>query len=112
MTRWSGVVGVEGVATGDGRYVEPGSITFPRGPVALIEFTKHKLVGYADAFERDGQFIRASGELHEEVDGDTTTLVLTSLKVDKGTGHTTAGEIRAVYIGEYESAWPECKRDR
>lgn len=110
--QWTGVVGVEGKASLDGRLILPDAIVFPKSgtSVAVIDTTDWSLVGSADTFDRVGEFIHASGELRIET--DRVPVIYLSGIESPGRGRKdnvviSKGEVRAVLLVE-KGAWPEC----
>lgn len=114
MTAWSGTIAVEDWPSTDGRFLLPGSVKLPRGPVALITTGPHRLVGTVDVVERDGDLIRASGELREDIEipGLAMTAKNMSATNDKQRQLLVASslEIAAVFVSDHP-AWPECRLD-
>lgn len=78
----SGAIALEGVATGDGRFIEEGALTWEDGPWPLV-FDRQEMdhsgatVGTINAIERrEGGVVWGTGNLSETEDPETALLVL------------------------------------
>lgn len=76
--RWEGIIAIEGQATGDGRIIDIGSLSWDGGPWP-VKFDRTRgghdgpVVGEATRIWRDGANIRAEGVLHSETaDAETS----------------------------------------
>lgn len=70
MRKWKGVLMIEDVQTGDGRFFEPGSIKWKSLPLALVDdhptmAAGHAAIGNVETIERVGNEIRATGTIDE-----------------------------------------------
>ncbi|QGJ89486.1 hypothetical protein PBI_SMARTIES_83 [Microbacterium phage Smarties] len=125
MTRWRGVVAVEGVVTEDGRLIEPTAIRWD-GPIPLTrawtqddEPNTSPLIGYVESVERRerepyGALIYAEGTLLDTErlpDRLDLSATLTGVQIaGEGVDHPqafTRGDLRGVTVGG-EKVWDEC----
>lgn len=126
MSRWRGVIAVEGVVTDDGRLIKPMAMTWADDRAIPLMTPMRRgsdgdwnmpVVGYADSIERverDGRvLIQASGTLS----GDLPAVLDLSAVVDNatitcdGVGHPmefTSCRLQQIVVGPSGRAWDEC----
>lgn len=73
MRKWRGVLIIEGVQTGDGRFFTEGSIQWRDLPLALVDdhptfASNNNAIGNVQTIERVGNEIRATGVIDDETD--------------------------------------------
>lgn len=118
---WTGVIGVEGRRSVDGRLIHSGGLAWKTMPIALID-DGWKIIGRVETIERvpaDGEdgvhLLRATGvSYHAPLEaGMTTAMTCSDLQPDRKQGSEIdfrGGTVRAVYVGS-TPAWPECMID-
>lgn len=110
---WRAVVAIEGQATTDGRIIEPGALTLPTAPVALILIAADgwAVIGFADRIERDGHRIIASGIMHGDVAAPTGNAGIALRKPEAkrvaGVLSIRKAEVAAIYAGG-DPLWQGC----
>ena len=81
MPDWTGVITIEGEATGDGRLIEVGALSWDAGPWPVIwdrEDGDHTgaTIGSMTRIWRDGGLVRAEGDWSDSMDDATRTAVI------------------------------------